>query len=153
MNQDIDHSFMAKVTSVNGMLCNVTDDGYEYYDVRLRASDNGNSNKTMAVPTVGSWVVVSRIKNSDELFVSMISEVDEIFLRGGDFGGLVKIEELVNRLNAIEKAFNNLLNEYKLHVHTDPVSGTTTSMTPPSTQGLISETQRSDLENKNVNHG
>jgi len=147
-------SFLAVVKSVAGEYCNVIDDGFEYHEVRLRASINGNSNKTLLVPATGSWVIVSRIKSSDELFVSMFSEVEKVFLRGSQFGGMVKVEALIQRLNAIENAFNSFLNEYKMHVHSGGTAPSGSTGTTISVQQPISPiTRRSDIENTEVTHG
>lgn len=149
-------SFTATVVSVAGEYCSVDDDGYVYPEVRLRAAVNGNDNKVVLLPKVGSWVMVSRIMDGEDYFVSMVSEVDQVILKGDAFGGLVKIEGLIERLNAIETAFNQFLNEYKLHVHGGVTTGPGLSavMTPVSTQINIQKTQRNDaLENTEVVHG
>ena len=60
----------------------------------------------------GSFVIVSRISNSDELYVSMMSEIEEvkincdsIIINDGE-KGLVKIKELNDRLIKLEENLN-----------------------------------------------
>ena len=69
--------------------------------------------------------------------------------------GLTKLEKLVSRLNAIEDAHNNLLNEYKTHVHAGVMSGSgsTAVMVPPSSQINVEKSNIDDLENKKITHG
>ena len=120
-------------------------------------------------PKTGSTVLMGRIGNSNQYYVAAYSELEkwlleieqqslEVTAEGhvfnkGNNGGMVKIEELVNRLNAIEEAFNSLLNEYKSHVHNGgTIQGLTGNLTPPSTQEDIEKTQRDPLEDKKVKH-
>lgn len=109
----------------------------------------------MAVPKKESFVTVVMV-NHLTAYVVTISEAEKIYLNtnDGDFGGLVKVEQLVSRLNAIENAFNSFLTEYKTHIHSVNVAGAVTvNLTPPSTQTSIETTQRDQLENTEVVHG
>ena len=82
--------------------------GTLYPDVRKRASlGTGDDQKKGIVitPVSGSSVIVSRIGDSDEMFVEMFSDVESIVMDGGDNGGLTITPELVKQLNNT----NNLL--------------------------------------------
>lgn len=73
-------SFLAKVKEVNAddCVCVVeTEDGIRYDEVLLRAV-TGVDKGILVVPTVGSYVMVSRIGGSNELYVSMFSEIDNV---------------------------------------------------------------------------
>lgn len=76
---------------------------------------------------------------------------DSIVLNEGKNKGMVKVVELTERLNAIEKAHNSFLNEYKNHNHLHP-QGNTTGFIMPSSQNEISETNQDDIENPDVKH-
>ena len=59
---------------------------------------------------------------------------------------------MIDHLNNIETAFNNLLNEYKTHVHTSAAPGSlTTPMTPVSLIADIND-DFSDIENIKIKH-
>lgn len=140
--------------------------GVEIKDVMLMASvDDG----CLLIPAVDSNIIVSW---SDKVqpFVSMYSELskvlyivgdnaieisDKIKLNGDEFGGLIKIEELVSKINALESDLNSLKDVFS------------TSWTPVANDGgaalklaaatwygqAITETQVSDLENETIQHG
>ena len=148
-------TYAGRVVEVGSEHCTVDVDGFTYYEVRLRAAVNGDKSRFIVFPKPGSWVLISRIEEGDDFFVSMVSEVESIVLAGDEYGGLVKVEALVNRLNAIENAFNSFLKEYKLHVHGGVTvgNGVTLVMTPVSAQQNITSTERSALENEKIKHG
>src|ERR1035437_4869564 len=76
--------------------------GTLYPDVRKRASlGTGDDQKKGIVitPVSGSSVIVSRIGDSDEMFVEMFSDVESIVMDGGDNGGLTITPELVKQQN------------------------------------------------------
>lgn len=75
--------------------------GYVHYGVRLTPVQGAD---TYVLPKVGSWVAILPIDGSAELWcVAMFSELDTIVLRGGGFGGMVKIEELRQSLDSIQQ--------------------------------------------------
>ncbi|HEY5509387.1 MAG TPA: hypothetical protein VIK29_11985 [Paludibacter sp.] len=76
--------------------------GTLYPEVRKRAAiGTGEDAKKGIVitPASGSTVIVSRIGDSDELFVEMFSEVESIVIDGGENGGLTITPKLVQELN------------------------------------------------------
>lgn len=114
-----------------------------------------SDNKTgfLIIPKVGSIVVVSFISN-ELTYVSMFYEVDKILLNGDNYGGLVKVQELTNKINALENLTNNILSALK---------GTTIPLAPTGTYpfaplyaafNLIAPiTTKTELENSTVKHG
>ncbi len=145
-------SFVAKVLKVEGRYCNVERiGGGSYTKVRLNAvnSENGIYIK----PAVGSIVLVSHL-NEIDCYVSMFSTVDEIIFDGGKNGGLIKIVELENKLNALVDTFNN-------HVHSGVItavsggSGAPAVGTPGSSgksTTSASSFDKSDFENEKIKH-
>ncbi len=115
-------SFIAKVIEDKDDNVDVEDlSGTKYLEVRKIATA-GKKGMLFKLP-VDSFVLVSRISQSDELFVSMMSEIegifikvgettiditDEIVMNGGGNKGLAKITELVSKYNAIEQSINQL---------------------------------------------
>lgn len=76
-----DNVFYAKVVSVDDKeyTCQVRrDDAVDYFDVRLRALVDSSLQGAACVPSVGSTVLVCRIGNSNELFVTQYSQIDKM---------------------------------------------------------------------------
>lgn len=136
------------------------------YEVRLQAVTSASAVGIMLIPKQGSSIFCVAEGNSDNSFVAVsFSEVEKVTLtiegttiavdnntivfNNGNLGGLVLVDEVVGRLNNIEKAFNDLLNNYKLHNHTHP-QGATTGLLAPYTAGAISETNVNDIENDKI---
>lgn len=137
--------------------------GVEIPNVQLQAEV---SDGVLLIPTIGSTVLVTYSKYNDP-FVSMFSDIDRIFLVGdnaavditgntvtlndGSFGGLVKVMDLVAKLNNLENLVNDLVTKYNLHVH--PVSGASTLVPNVPETGTLTPTIQDELENKKVTHG
>ena len=118
-------------------------------NVRLMANiDNG----FLLIPEVESIVVVSFLSD-DSAYVSLVSKVSEIQLNGKNFDGLVKVQELTDKLNALENKVNDLITACQSQVVTLAPSGTFplasffTSVTP------LTPTQQTDIENITVKQG
>lgn len=97
-------------------------------------------------PAVGSTVIVCYSKRNVP-YIALFSELSKvslvtlsgISLQGEQFGGLVKIEALITKLNNLENAYNALNTK---------VGG----LAPPPLAPLIL-TIREELENEEVKHG
>lgn len=62
----------------------------------------------MIIPTVESKVLVT-MQNESTGYVGMYSQVDFIYLNGDSYGGLVKVADLVTKLNNLENKVNTLI--------------------------------------------
>jgi hypothetical protein len=158
MSSNIRPSKLCKVIGVsaeNGdnMSCDVEslDTGSLIEDVRLTADNNFYG--FVLVPTVGSMVEVSFNTDTDA-FLSMVSQVDKVYLNGNDYGGLVEVANLVTKLNNLENKVNDLVLYSQTHTHSGVTvgSGITGTGTPPVT-GNLTPTQRTNIENTTVQHG
>ena len=115
------------------------------------ATDTG----LLIIPKLKSFVYVSIVNNDEQwAFVSLYTAIDEIRLRGNDFGGLIKIKENIKKLNAIEKDVNKLKTAFKSWV-TVPNDGGAALKTIATSwfSNEMKLTKKSDLENTKVNHG
>lgn len=99
------------------------------------------------IPSVNSTVTVIYATYTDAFIISF-SDVDSIVMKGGDLGGLVSIEPLVEKINNIEKLLNDFISIFNLHTH--PGDGIVTAT--PETKS-VNITNRLELENLTITHG
>lgn len=135
-------------------------------DVALMATvDDG----MLLIPEVGSQVVViySTLTIPYIALYSQLSKIvyivgdsgievtsDSIKLNDGAFGGLTKIEPLVDKINALENLINTILSTLQSTVI--PLAPSGTYPFAPLYSGvnpIAPITQKSDLENTNITHG
>lgn len=110
-------------------------------------------NGFLIIPKVGSVVIVSYISN-EMTYVSMFSEVDEIQLNGDSYGGLVRVQELTDKLNNLENAFNQHLVLYNAHTHAGVTSGGSSTAVPSAVDtNVLTPTVKTELENTTVKQG
>ncbi|GAA4465245.1 hypothetical protein GCM10023093_17060 [Nemorincola caseinilytica] len=96
----------------------------------------------------GRWCMVK----CDKIEKLYITAVDKIALNGNGFGGLVKVDALVSKLNAIEEAFNTHLSNYNTHTHPAP-GGATTAPVVLDNGTIMPLTEASDIDNPKITHG
>jgi len=148
---------IAEVKSVEGDTCTIAvDDDLDLSDVRLRVvSDDNTSSKMLLTPKIGSFVLVADLSGGDlsDMAVVMFSEVEKIIINGGNNGGLVKINDLVNHLNTIENDINSLKTAFAGWTPVAQDGGA-------ALKGLIGDwsgqqltpTKKSDMEDDKVKH-
>lgn len=137
----------ANITTISGKASNT-------YDVNLQAVP---SDGILVSPTIGSNVYIL-ISKYTEPFIVQYSDIDQIYytlthieltgkanLNGDNYGGLIKIEELVNKINTLENKVNEL--------QTWGATLTTTNVPPFSPVEPITPTQKVDIENTTIKHG
>lgn len=172
-NKDFPQLFFCSVSSVDldnrTCDCLVISDDVENTipDVLLLADPTDG---VLISPKIDSTVVVA-FTSRNEPFVLMFSDIDsietiigettfkiengKITLNDGSFDGLVKVVELVERMNIIEERINSLQTTLKTHTHPGVTSGS--SATSPSadfgTFTDLTETTKSNLENTKIVHG
>lgn len=158
---------VGKVKSVNAdsMTCDIEIQNSPLKeDVRLRSVIDDNEQGILIYPKVGSYVLVGLIDNNPaSAFIAQVSEVDkinfkiaDIQLNGDALGGLIKINDLVGRLNKIEDAVNQLKGEFNGHTHISPPAPVSPVSTAPPTVPsavVLANTTVSEIENEKVKHG
>lgn len=104
-------------------------------------------------PSNGSYVIVSRISNSDDLFISMYSELDSLELMGGKNGGLAVVSSLVEKYNHLEDDLNSLKTAIAAWtaVPNDGGAALKVALTQWCGQQL-QITKSDDIENKKIKH-
>lgn len=130
--------------------------GTLYPDVRKRASVGiGDDSKKGIVitPVMGSSVIISRIGDSDELFVEMFSEVESIVFDGGENEGLVKVKEITSKINTLETEINNLKTIFSTWVPVPSDGGAALKTAITTWAGSQLElTNKSDIQNEKIKH-
>lgn len=112
-------------------------------------SDNG----IYCIPTIGSNVIVGMLDDTKG-YIICYAEIDEVVLHGDQYGGIVKVSELVTKLNNLENKVNTLINTFNAHVHPGVLVGpTSTGVTATPVSGTLTPTQIADIENDKVKHG
>jgi len=146
-------SFIAKVTdNSKEFTVDVKDlNGTLYPDVRKVGTVGKNG--IVPTPSNDSYVIVSRISNSDDLFISMYSEIDSIELMGGNNGGIAIVSGLVEKYNQIESDINSLKSAISawIPVPNDGGSALKTALGQWYGQQLTI-TQVADIENDKIKH-
>lgn len=160
-------SFSGTVTKLDGSVCSVqpTDGGAVYHKVKLKPAVDGKDFGVIIQPKIGSAVIVSPLgRQSDGFYVNQWSEVEQVSIKtskgvqilfnsngtlelnGNNFGGIVKINRLVSRLNNIENALNTFITIFNAHTN----DGKPLTSPPAVTTTLTTLAQ---LNNPKVKHG
>ena len=137
--------------NTNEMTCTCTpiNGDAEFFDVLL----NADADKGFTLIPANNSVVIVQQTSQATAYVSMVSKVDQIYLAGDANGGLVKVQDLVSKLNNLENKVNSLIVACSSQVVTLAPSGLFalapffTSVTP------LTPTQQTELENTKVQHG
>ena len=132
----------ANVTTITGT-ANLT------FDALLTA---GISDGFVITPEVGSMVYVLMSKYTLP-FVVTFSDIMQFDIMGGEFGGLVKVVELTQKLNNLENKVNEIIATFGTHTHNVTAVSAPTAPTTTPIQGNLTISQREDIENVNVRHG
>lgn len=119
----------------------------EFKRVRLSATSDAN-NGFVRFPVVGSIVIITFI-NDEDAFVSMFSETERTIFDGGENGGLIKIEKLIERINNIEEKMQEFDNAT---VDNSKLSKNDKKGITSLPKFNIDKTDRDNLENDNVQH-
>lgn len=149
---------LCRVTAVDKAkaLCDVepVNGQAEMFDVRLRAVADGETSGMVIYPKVGSLVLVALIENDyNSAFVAMCSEVDEIIINGGSFGGLVNAKELkkeLDKTNAVVQAIMQTLTTWVVAPSDGGLALKTAMITALTGKVLGNFTK---LENEKIKHG
>jgi len=107
-------TFTAKVKAVNGYTCTVQDGDFVIEGVRLRTSVDTSRNAVILVPKVNSYVMVNRIGESPQYYVSMVSDVDEVLM---EIDGKYTYK---NNATSLKSLLNEILTEIKAAIITTP---------------------------------
>lgn len=132
----------------------------EITDVYLSAQPNDG---IIQIPAIDSVVKVMVCMGIDFPFVIQFSDLDKVVIlaetsiqfNDGSFGGIVKVQELVDKINRLENKVNSIINTFNMHVHSGVQTGGGSSATTatPITGTITPVTQVSDINNPAITHG
>lgn len=150
--------------------CDVKIDSTEIGQVRLQAVIDVDRKGCRLYPAIDSDVIIEPINDNGGWKVSLYSEIEQVFfeigeislnisasgiiLNGGQFGGLVKVEALISKINALESDLNNLKTAFNswVIVPSDGGAALKTIAATWSAQLITPLTAKADLENIKVKH-
>lgn len=154
--------YQGEVVKVEEKTCAVRFGSQTVDGIRLRASLTDRDRQCIAVPKVGSAVIVGSLSGDlSELVVLQVDEVESIEVNGGKLGGLININDLTGKLNKLVNEVNMLKSQFNGHTHTGtiegtspsgPVSGTCTCIAPGTKANDITSFDSSDFEDTTVTH-
>lgn len=116
----------------------------------------GTSTTSILITPVIDSVVVATFLSKNTAYISLHSEIESVAIRGDQFGGLIKVEELVKKINRLESKVNSLITKFNSHTHLYAPGPSAPVPTAPIITGeaaITPTTQKSDLENQKVKHG
>lgn len=134
--------------------CSVEVDGLSLNDVRLRASTQVDGAELLLRPAIGSVVIVGSLTGDlDQLVLLQMDRAEEVIINGGRLGGLIRIKELTDRLNVIERDINRLKSALRSW---SPIPHDGGAALKASTASWVADqltlSKRSDYEDANVKH-
>jgi hypothetical protein len=106
------------------------------------------------IPAEQSNCIVCEVDGSGKWELLKASSYTKIVMNGGANGGLVKVQDLVQRINTLESDLNKLKKVFSttwMPVANDGGAALKTAATDWSS-AILTETQRDDIENEKVKH-
>jgi hypothetical protein len=146
-----DQIISVKVTAVN----------YPFFDGELITGEILQNIRLVAeefdkvfvlIPQIDSNVIVGMVDAQNGILL-LASDIDEVYLRGTEHGGLVKVSELVDKLNNLENQVNDILTTLKNTTIPLAPSGTYPFAPLYASINNLTPTQIADIENDKVKHG
>lgn len=141
------------VVSVEGITCTVRFGNMDVSGIRLRASEAEQNAQLLIVPKKDTAVIVGSLSGDlSQLVVLSVDVIERIEINGGKLGGLINIETLTDKINALVDAFNR-------HTHTIAsgavVCGGYANVNPvpvPAVTSKAVKLNKNDYEDETVKH-
>ncbi len=142
------------VKSVSGKLCEVEIGNIVIPDVRLRASELNDGGEMLVTPKEGSAVIVGSLSGDlSQLVVLQVDHIDSIVINGGELGGLINIEQLTEKLNAIEDDINSLKTAMSSWEAVPQDGGAALKIAISTWAGQqLTRSEKSDYEDEKIKH-
>ena len=141
------------VVSVEGITCTVRFGNMDVSGIRLRASEAEQDAQLLIVPKKDTAVIVGSLSGDlSQLVVLSVDVIERIEINGGKLGGLINIETLTDKINALVDAFNR-------HTHTIASGavvcggyGNANPVPVPAVTSKAAKLNKNDYEDETVKH-
>lgn len=119
--------------------------------VRLIAG--ASATPLLITPVIGSAVIATFL-SSNTAFISLYSEVESVEIRGGDLGGLIKIEDLKSELAKLTARVDDIISAINGGVPVAADGGAALQTSIKAALALIINKENfTNMENEKVKHG
>ena len=153
LNPDTMWITQGEVTAVDGMTCTVKIGDAEIEGVRLRASLSPRDRQMLVVPKVGSPVTLGCLTaDLNNPVVLQVDEVESITVNGGHLGGLINIQDLTDKINALIDAFNSHTHLLPIGAVITPTGSSTNPVNVPAIMKKALKLNRKDYEDETIKH-
>lgn len=133
------------------------EDGYDRLNVRLLATEGNSPNAHVMKPKLHSEVLVEMVEDNPAMTrVCAYTEVDEMWLRGDAFGGLVKLAEVQHNLDELKAYVEAMNTAVSAGINAVGESTSASGSAGSAAYDLAMAPQSinfQDMENPNVKHG
>jgi len=147
------YSIICKVSEVSGEVAELAplNGDASLFDVKLLAGTSATP--LLITPVVGSTVIATFL-SKDTAFISLYSEIESVQIMGDQFGGLIKIEELVKNLDKLTARVDGIIDAIKngVPIPTDGGAGLQTTI-KVALALLVDKEDFTTMENENIKHG
>lgn len=107
----------------------------------------------LITPTTGS-VVIATFLSKDTAFIGLYSEIDTIEIRGNQYGGLIKIDELTKNLDKLTARVDGIIDAINNGVPIPQDGGLGLQNTIKAALAtLVNKEDFTQIENEDVTHG
>jgi len=135
------------------------DDDNQLPDVMLRAAVD-DLKGIVLLPEVGSRVIIGSVDGPGRYALIRASQLakvlincDQVIINEGEFGGLPKVEALVDKINALEDDLNKLKKVFQAWTPVAQDGGAALKAASATWAGTtIQRTKKGDIENTKVQH-
>lgn len=151
--EDEIYSLPCKVVALEGNLCELEplNGDPNILDVKLTA---GAADFPLFITPVINSVVIATFLSKDTAFISIYSEVESVQIRGDQYGGLIKVEELVTQLTKLTARVDGIIDAINKGVPIPQDGGVGLQNTiKAALLSLVDKEDFNNLENENVKHG
>lgn len=145
------------VKAVDGVTCTCEIGEMTLEGIRLRSSVTDRDRQMLVVPKTGSAVTLGCLRGDmSEMVVLQVDEVESITINGGELGGLIKIQELTDKINALVDKFNS--HTHTLATGTVNVAGpmgasaNASPISVPAVTSKATKLDKRDYEDEQVKH-
>lgn len=140
-------------------------DGVYLYDVKLRTVSDGAQSGFICIPSVGSYVLVAKVRNASDYVLIQCSALDKVIIdtaikvelnsdetvfNEGLHGGLVKIEELKQNLEILKNYITTMNTSVSTALATLDASAGSASSAPYNSIMSAMQINFADMENDKI---